>query len=820
MPKDLLLNKLVRKHLLAATVVVAVVTAGLLTSNGYCEAFSAAPKFERIAQFPSPSMRAVGRKSSDSGVMRSMKRGATLNLIAESSDETMATPTASQDEHETEQAIVTVEENSDNEEQNENHPPFDKVAWETYKTSMEEILTQPRVIRNSHEETIAKCRAFLLSYENYLTPVPDIVEIVGKNHENRKETLETALEERHRLFRERFDFTDEQVQFVSRCLVYIGDTCAREQSRQIRNAKNDKNSDNQLDPRLSIVVVWHKIKDLGLVVREKSVSSYMYILSSTRGNDGNCEENMEGNSALIDDSLLEVVSCYDAIYGSSEKTVTIRLKGLIARGKIDEAEEMFAASFEDSCGVNSESPDSSTEGRDNIKGRLRTYMPLMEYYCSVGDLKSTLRLYRQMQNCSGVHWDVESYTILLSSLAKFGYFFGDKQQVGEREDLGDDDDLYGPKLFDFLVSDMANDILELTEATSIELFDAFQQGMKDHVEENSITADQNEDQSLSKTTESSKTVVVDRVEISKDNGTCPATDVKLRLLALDNIQRQHVHDTLLEMSKKNTEEFLTSNIKWQEANKDTNPATKGNIEIMTSKLEESYGYQELRKFSEWLDEREGNLFTTIVDGANVAYYGHSNVHYSSLKKVVEKLESMGERPLVVMPEKYTWKKFSVRPKYYQKLTEKDQEVIQWLREKEIMYIVPRYVLDDYFWMLASVSNQTNATQRGDLSIPVGDDQGRFPGMRPMLITNDQMRDHKLDLLEPREFRRWCSCHIVNYDIGEYVEDEWEEDRQISLVPADSFSREIQPNKHRTGNGNVWHFPIGDSSDWLCIWIEA
>ena len=137
----------------------------------------------------------------------------------------------------------------------------------------------------------------------------------------------------------------------------------------------------------------------------------------------------------------------------------------------------------------------------------------------------------------------------------------------------------------------------------------------------------------------------------------------------------------------------------------------------------------------------------------------------------------------------------------------------------MMYTVPRLNLDDYFWMLASVSNQTNATKRGDLSIPICDDQGRFPGMRPMLITNDQMRDHKLDLLEPREFRRWSSCHIVNYDIAYYEKDEWEEDRLISFEPADSFSREIQANPHETGNGSVWHFPIGDSADWLCIWIK-
>jgi hypothetical protein len=106
-----------------------------------------------------------------------------------------------------------------------------------------------------------------------------------------------------------------------------------------------------------------------------------------------------------------------------------------------------------------------------------------------------------------------------------------------------------------------------------------------------------------------------------------------------------------------------------------------------------------------------------------------------------------------------------------------------------------------------------------LSVSVDDETGRFPGMRPMIITNDQMRDHRLELLEPREFRRWCSCHIVNYHIGSYQDDEWTEERKIHFEPADYFSREIQGNMHPSGKGNVWHFPIANSSNWFVTWIE-
>jgi hypothetical protein len=137
-----------------------------------------------------------------------------------------------------------------------------------------------------------------------------------------------------------------------------------------------------------------------------------------------------------------------------------------------------------------------------------------------------------------------------------------------------------------------------------------------------------------------------------------------------------------------------------------------------------------------------------------------------------------------------------------------------------MYTVPARCLDDYYWMLASVSNQTDARQLSDLGVSANDEGGRFPGLRPMLITNDQMRDHKLELLEPREFRRWRSCHIVNYDIAAYEKNEWEE-RTVQFVPADFFSREIQGNLHGNGKDMVWHFPVTEWQEHsrFCIWIE-
>lgn len=137
-----------------------------------------------------------------------------------------------------------------------------------------------------------------------------------------------------------------------------------------------------------------------------------------------------------------------------------------------------------------------------------------------------------------------------------------------------------------------------------------------------------------------------------------------------------------------------------------------------------------------------------------------------------------------------------------------------------IYRVPKLCLDDYYWMLASVSEQTKSRKGVDLTVAPGNEEGRWAGTRPMLVTNDQMRDHKLELIEPRLFRRWYSCHIVNYNFTAFVDDECV-DHEIGFSTADFFSREIQDNP-TSGGGTAWHFPV---SDWelnerFCIRIPA
>jgi len=61
-------------------------------------------------------------------------------------------------------------------------------------------------------------------------------------------------------------------------------------------------------------------------------------------------------------------------------------------------------------------------------------------------------------------------------------------------------------------------------------------------------------------------------------------------------------------------------------------------------------------------DREGKPYTAIVDGANVAYFGQNfeqgKFNYYQIQFLIDALESKGEHPLVILPQKYTRRVFT------------------------------------------------------------------------------------------------------------------------------------------------------------------
>lgn len=73
-------------------------------------------------------------------------------------------------------------------------------------------------------------------------------------------------------------------------------------------------------------------------------------------------------------------------------------------------------------------------------------------------------------------------------------------------------------------------------------------------------------------------------------------------------------------------------------------------------------------------------------------------------------------------------------------TEAQAALIDGWRRDGILYVCPRGIYDDLFWMFASVRAEAPAR----------------------VVTNDAMRDHRLDLMAPRLFGRWKSSQVLGF----------------------------------------------------------
>jgi len=570
-------------------------------------------------------------------------------------------------------------------------------------------------------------------------------------------------------------------------------------------------------------VAWYKVKESGIVLSRDTISNYLHVVStmgidllglnrfgsnrgsthksllfssSTGGSRGGINEEDESlNNAF---RIPEEVSTYhDLLSRPTESSVSLRVKALTSKGDAKGAEELLE-NFKESI---LSDPDS----KELI--RLRTYLPIFKLYCESKNVSAALSVFRQMQSTPGVILDPENYVLLLATIAENGFLRNDSPPIEGAIDIGYKHSC-GPELFDEIATEMSNEALEITSASARRLYNSLAIGFEnkdDSTGHDSLISTLKEvhplaPMPLTMQPAQRNELVASRVILDRSTGICPVTNAHQRLILLEPEQRKQLHDELLELSREQYANYTRDE----------------------SKNSGERAAQELRKFADWLDTREGEPYTAIVDGANVAYYmqtfdkGKFNLH--QIKFMVDTLESLGEKPLVIIPFKYGSNEFYSSKKELQRLDPIERQIFKELNSSEKLYRVPPRCLDDYYWMLASVSDQTASRKGRDLSVPSSDPK-RWPGTRPALISNDQMRDHKYGLLDPRLFRRWYGCHMVNYNFSAFVNGECVVGNEIGFSQADFFSREIQANKcsveevdgeeNNIWGGNAWHFPVSD-----------
>jgi len=519
--------------------------------------------------------------------------------------------------------------------------------------------------------------------------------------------------------------------------------------------------------------------DEGAHTKNKSIFSVLDFLNETTYSSSSNNTNYEIGD--IDEEELdvsaEVAVCHDFLHEATEQSTGIHVRRLVSLGKANKAERLLAATMEN----------------DDL--RLRTYAPIFQSYLDQGDVSAAFKLFVKMKGDKNVLLQPETFVQLIACIAENGYFRIEAKPIAGTEDLPYSKKC-GPNLFNDLASELADICVEISSASAKRLYNAFQRGNdpNENLKQLHLLESLKTNNDLAKSDE----LIVSRVRIDQSTGRCPRSGAQLRLINLDPIQKIRFQDALLNLVSSSYRERHRNSSKPEVADK-------------------------LRKFGEWLQNRSGKPFTAIIDGPNIAYYMQNfqqgTFNYHQIKFVVDALEDMGENVLVVLPKKYTYNQFSLQKatqKVKQILSPKEKEIRDGFINKGKAFVVPVGSLDDYYWMFASVCMDEDF-------VPPDNPEGRWPGTRPMLISNDKLRDHKMWLLEPRLFRRWYSSFLVNFTFSAFV-DEICTDREIGFRTADFYSREIQGNPVVDSKDNLigeaWHFPVGDwdENEHMCIRI--
>lgn len=151
-------------------------------------------------------------------------------------------------------------------------------------------------------------------------------------------------------------------------------------------------------------------------------------------------------------------------------------------------------------------------------------------------------------------------------------------------------------------------------------------------------------------------------------------------------------------------------------------------------------------------------FVYIVDGANVAYHKQNfddgQFSYRQIDVVVSRLKERGERILVLLPYPYARRIIPNSAKHKKGkrvtyLTKEDQEILERFEKEGMLYVVPQWANDDWYWMFATVNENRKKMA--------------------YVITNDLTRDHRLAFLEPKPFIRWRTTQVIHFDFSHAAE---------------------------------------------------
>ncbi len=113
----------------------------------------------------------------------------------------------------------------------------------------------------------------------------------------------------------------------------------------------------------------------------------------------------------------------------------------------------------------------------------------------------------------------------------------------------------GPGLFDELMNEMAEDVLEISSASARRLYNAIAIGFRGVEKVDLKPIDTLGGLVINNSKAKSDDLIASRVSIDETTGMCPRVGVKLQLIKLQRDERQQLHQSLLQLSATRFEEF-------------------------------------------------------------------------------------------------------------------------------------------------------------------------------------------------------------------------------------------------------------------------
>ncbi|KAL7519868.1 hypothetical protein ACHAWX_004625 [Stephanocyclus meneghinianus] len=388
-----------------------------------------------------------------------------------------------------------------------------------------------------------------------------------------------------------------------------------------------------------VMEAWEKIRECGVILNESSTVSLLNTMIECQ-NCADSTEELEWEQQKNTKCIQEAAIYLHFVYGPSDVTANLFAREWLSQGHVTLAEEALK-----SCVL-------TAQNKQDIS---KTYFSILEAYCNSNNVTAAVSLFRSLRRRRGLVPSLDMHLLIISTLAANGYVRKDAESI---------------QIFDELLFSISMTVSKLEYASAKKLYNALAGGFKSELNRDIDSTMISSPLSELLTTEDIPTltrpakhneVVAGRVLLDASTGTCPVTNVKLKLVSLDQDQRNELRRDLLHLA---TELYAKS------------PEYK-------SKDCVERAANELVKFSDWLRKKRCKHYTAIVDGPNVGFYmrkySNGKFSYRQIQAVVSGLEANGERPLVILPHKYTKPGFLISDRYRQRL---DREELDILESKE------------------------------------------------------------------------------------------------------------------------------------------